>query len=188
MSSRQLTIFRCAVRGGTPLEAAAQLAGMTIGEARLTLEADRADPPPPDAYLWVGDHQQRKEDPMARNAKKKDDEVKEIVKPDFDRAVRIYREDIKPAQAKVGEYAQEQSTAYKELKKGCHLDPAAAKMAFKLDQMEDHKRDDYLRTLYGLMDKLNIGISADLVDQMGDGEAPSMPVRERSRPGLVTVN
>lgn len=112
---------------------------------------------------------------MARNAKKKDD-VEVIAKPDFERAVRIYKQDIRPAQAKVGEYAQEQSTAYKEIKKACNIVPGAAKLAFKLNEMEDVKRDDFLRSLYGLMQELGIGISQDLVDQMGDGDAPEMPV------------
>lgn len=124
---------------------------------------------------------------MARQAKPKADEVEEIQKPDFEQAVRIYRNDIRPAQAKVGEYAQEQSTAYKQIKKGCNVHPGAAKLAFKLNEMEDHKRDDYLRSLYGLMNVLKIGISADLVDQMGDDDAPTMPVADKKPLELVSL-
>jgi hypothetical protein len=116
---------------------------------------------------------------MARKAKAPKEEVEEIAKPDFEQAVRIYNQDIRPAQGSVGEFAQEMSTAYKEIKKGCHVHPGAAKQAFKLNEMEPSKRDDYLRSLYGLMAALKIGISADLVDQMGDDETPRMPVAER---------
>jgi hypothetical protein len=131
---------------------------------------------------------QPKETTMARGRKKQEEKVEVVGKPDFERAIQLYREDIRPAQAKVGEYAQEQSTAYKEIKKGCNIHPGAAKLAFKLDQMEDAKRDDFLRSLYGLMAALKIGISADLVDQMGDDEAPRMPVAERQTPGLMALN
>jgi len=123
---------------------------------------------------------------MAKSAK--NDRVEEIVTPDFKLAVRYYREDIRPAQTKVGEFAQEQSTAYKAIKKQAHVNPGAAKLAFKLNEMEDAKRDDFLRSLYGLMQELKIGISADLVDQMADGEAPSMHKVEKAPVSLVTVN
>lgn len=122
---------------------------------------------------------------MAKAAKEK---VEQVFKPDYKLAVKLYREDIRPAQAKVGEFAQEQSTAFKAIKKQAHVNPGAAKMAFKLCEMEDSKRDDFLRSLYGLMQELKIGISADLVDQMADGEAPKMPVTPKAPVNLVTVN
>lgn len=112
----------------------------------------------------------------------------EIPKPDFDLAIKLYKEDIRPAQAKVGEFAQEQSTAYKAIKKQAHVHPGAAKLAFKLSEMEDTKRDDFLRSLYGLMEGLDIGLSRDLVDAMGQDDADRMPTRERKRPALATVS
>jgi len=125
---------------------------------------------------------------VARGRKPKEKQVNnEVPKPDFDLAISLYRNDIRPAQSSVGEYAQEMSTAYKSIKKDAHINPQAAKLAFKLDQMEDFKCDDFLRSLYGLMKALGIGISADLVDQMGDGEAPTMPVSERDAPELATL-
>lgn len=171
------------------LEDAAEWAGISITEAKLIQADDVANPPPAEAFLPIGAPTTEKETDMAGKAKPKNDDVEIIAKPDFERAVRIYKQDIRPAQAKVGEYAQEQSTAYKEIKKGCNVHPGAAKLAFKLDTMEDTKRDDFLRSLWGLMSELNIGISADLVDQMGDGEAPDMPVAAAKKPiELVTTS
>lgn len=184
--SRQLREFRIAMRDGASMEAAADRAGISITEANLILEADRADPPPPECYLPIGTSTVMKENDMAK-AKSKPISG-EIPKPDFKLAVKYYREDIRPAQAKVGEYAQEQSTAYKAIKKTAHVNPGAAKLAFKLNDMEDAKRDDFLRSLYGLMAELKIGISADLVDQMSEDDAPRMPVTERPAPSLATVN
>jgi hypothetical protein len=118
---------------------------------------------------------------------KKSEQVEIISPPNFPLAVKYYREDIRPAQAKVGEYAQEQSTAYKAIKKNANINPAAAKMAFKLYEMEDAKRDDFLRSLYGLMQALKIGISMDLIDQMNDEDAPRMPVVDAPAPQLATL-
>jgi len=185
--SMQLRMFRRSIREGKSLAFACQISGISPAEGKLIIKDDEANPPPDDAYQMIGTA--RKEDDMARGAKKKEDEVEQIGKPDFDRALRIYREDIKPAQAKVGEFAQEQSTAYKEIKKDCNIVPGAAKLAFKLDQMEDTKRDDFLRSLNGLMKVLNIGLSADLVDQAeGDDVGGVIPVAKSSRPQMMSVN
>ncbi|RXR28934.1 hypothetical protein [Sphingobium fluviale] len=184
--SLQLRMFRRAIREGKTLMTACAESGLSLAEAKLTIAADAANPPPDDAYELIGSA--RKEDDMARTAKKQQ-EVEEIGKPDFERAVSIYRNDIKPAQARVGEYAQEQSTAYKEIKKGCNVHPGAAKLAFKLDAMEDTKRDDFLRSLKGLMSALNIGLSADLVDKAeGEDDEDVIPVKASSRPSLMPVH
>jgi len=184
--SAQLRAFRLAIRGGKPIEVAAELAGISLGEAILHLEADAADPPPPEAFLPIGS---MKGHDMARGRKASDKPISgEIPKPDFALAIKFYQDDIRPAQSKVGEFAQEQSTAYKAIKKQANVHPGAAKLAFKLNEMEDTKRDDFLRSLYGLMAELDIGLSRDLVDAMGDGEAEKMPTKERKRPALATVS
>lgn len=121
---------------------------------------------------------------------KKQAVVEEVHAPDYALAVRIYREDIKPAQSKVGEFAQEQSTAYKAIKKRAHIQPQAAKLAFKLDDMESAKRDDFLRSLNGLLKALNIFMPTDLVDAAeGKGATGDsvVPMGERRKPQLATV-
>lgn len=132
---------------------------------------------------------------MARTARKpKDDDGGEVKTKDFALAIKLYRHDINPALSKVGEYNQEAATAYKAIKKSCHIQPQAAKLAFKLDGMEEAKRDDFLRCFTGLLTELNIPLqSNDLVDQMEDkddaGKAPSGPaaVVSRPKPKLVTI-
>ena len=128
---------------------------------------------------------------MARSARKpREPQVEEIKTPDFDLAVKIYRGDIKPAASKIGEHAQEMSEAYKAIKSRAHIQPQAAKLAFKLDDMEESKRDDFLRSLNGLLKRLNIFMPIDLVDAaQGKGAAGDgvVPAGERRRPQLVTV-
>lgn len=184
--SRQLRTFRAAIRDGAPVEQAALDAGMSLIEANLTLEADAADPPPPEAYEPIG--APRKDDGMARTAKPKDDEVKEIKTPDFAKAIRIISKDIDPADEKNAKARGDLSASWKAIEDDCYCNKAAAKTFRRIRNMSDEVRDDYLRTLYGLMKADNLGISSDLVDQMEDGDAPDMPVSKRTKRALVTVN
>src|SRR3546814_19924019 len=80
----------------------------------------------------------------------------EVAQKDFAGAVRAYRHDIKPAIYKVGEFSQEVSTAYKHIKKHCHIQSGAAKLAFKLDGMEEEKSEHLLRSLHGRCQNMNI--------------------------------
>lgn len=125
---------------------------------------------------------------MAR-AKTKDD-VESVQMMDFERAVRLFRNDIKPAQNKVGNHAQEMSTAYKEIKKACGIPPAIARFCFKLSEQEEASRDVQLRALNGLLKQLGMGvIAADLVDQaQGNAGTDVIPAaRVTPRPNLVVV-
>jgi uncharacterized protein (UPF0335 family) len=51
--SQQLRIFRRAIRDGMLVEDAAEVAGMAIGEARLTAAEDAKNPPPEEAYALL---------------------------------------------------------------------------------------------------------------------------------------
>lgn len=189
----------------TTIEAAAELVGMSIGEARLHAKDDALNPPPAEAFELLPTSRPRalpapqvqsKETDMARGSRgPRGPKPEEVQNKDFARAVKLYREDIKPAQSKVGEFAQEQSTAYKVIKKGCGIQPAAARAAFRLVDMEDAKREDWLRSFQGLVDALGIGIKPDLVDmaeneqQAADDGIPTGPAPRvgKPRPKLVTV-
>src|SRR3546814_11987787 len=88
----------------------------------------------------------------------------------------------------MGEFSQEVSTAYKHIKKHCHIQSGAAKLAFKLDGMEEAKRDDFLRSFNGLCKELNIHMPRDLMDAAEGTPIESIvPVSESQKPGLVVV-
>jgi hypothetical protein len=185
--SLQLRRYLAARRAGCPTESAAAQVGMSLSEARLT-DADEAK-----GLLAHIDTETRpvtapQEEIMAR-PKRKVDQVVEVMKPDFDLAKRIYFNDIKPAQSKVGEHAQEMSSAYKELKKNAHIQPQAAKLAFKLVELEESKRDDFLRSLRGLLTVFRIFIPADLVDQAEGKPVDNnvIPIGDSARPQLATI-
>lgn len=106
---------------------------------------------------------------MARAARKMkaDDDAGVIPKKDFAHAKKLYFDDIKTAQSQAATHMQEISEAYKAIKKVGKIQPGAAKAAFKLFEMEDAKRDDWLRCFQGLLVELGIELKPDLVDAMG---------------------
>lgn len=125
---------------------------------------------------------------MARADK---DQVKEVHAPDFAKMKRIFLHDIKPAEEKNAKARGDLSAAWKAIEDDCHCNKAGAKLLHKLHGMSEETRDDFLRTLYGGMQALGIGISQDLVDQMNDQDAPTMPIVPPSGPttaDLATVN
>jgi hypothetical protein len=164
--SRQLRQFRTLIRDGATLEVAATQAGLSLTEAKLTVRADEADPPPPEAYEPIGGDNR-----MSR----KNNEVETVRAPDFAKMKRIFLHDISPAQEKTAKSRGDLSAAWKMIEDDCNCNKRAAKLLHKLYGESEETRDDFLRTLYGGMKALGIGISADLVDQMNDEDAPTMP-------------
>jgi hypothetical protein len=125
---------------------------------------------------------------MARTAKPESEEVVELVTPDFERAIKVMEHDVHPQQEHNAKSRGELAAAWKIIEDDCHCNKAAAKVYFKLTGMSDEKRDDFLRSLWGLMKTGNMGISADLVDRMGEGDAPTMPVQEPRERKLELVD
>lgn len=128
---------------------------------------------------------------MARGRKKKDETAPvaavEVEKPDFERAIAVLAKDITPSEEEGASIRGDLSAAWKVIEKDCHVNKAAAKQYHSLARMSPEKRDDYLRSLYGLMQAGGIGISQDLVDQMGGEGSPTMPIAERQAPELATL-
>lgn len=128
---------------------------------------------------------------MARGRKKKDEAAPvasiEVEKPDFERAISVLASSITPSEEEGASIRGDLSAAWKVIEKDCHVNKAAAKQYHSLARMSPEKRDDYLRSLYGLMQAGGIGISQDLVDQMGGEAAPEMPVAASKAPELATL-
>lgn len=109
-------------------------------------------------------------------ARQDNDQVKEVHAPDFAKMKRIFITDIKPAEEKNAKSRGDLSAAWKAIEDECHCNKRAAKLLHRLHNESEETRDDFLRTLYGGMKVLGIGISQDLVDKMNDQDAPTMPV------------
>jgi hypothetical protein len=126
---------------------------------------------------------------MARKAQVESEETQIIETPDFETAIKILANDVHPADEKSASARGNLSAAWKAIEDDCHVNKGAAKLYYKLSGMSEEKKDDFLRSLYGLMKTGGLGISADLVDRMeSDGEAPEMPIVQRSdEGGLATL-
>jgi hypothetical protein len=200
--SLQLQRYASARRNGRSMMNAAIEAGIGIGEARLiendevraAAAEDRAPfatiglfdpvgrtPSPPQPIPAPEPALQPKEDDMAR-PKKSDTPINgEVPKPDFELAAKIYREDIRPAMSGVGEHAQEMSTAYKEIKKRAHIQPQAARLAFRLvDDGIEAKRDDFLRSFKGLLERAQDLRARSIWSTQAEGKGTSAKASCRS--------
>lgn len=126
---------------------------------------------------------------MARAARTpKEDDTGEIKPKDFAKAVSLYRNDIKTANSEAATQNQTAGQGYKDIKKVCHIQPDAARKAFKLmDATEEAKRDDWFRGFVGLVNemagrKILTFEDTDLVDAMQGDDGYARP-----KPHLVTI-
>lgn len=130
---------------------------------------------------------------MARAARKPkdDDGATEVKAKDFTKAVSLYRNDIKTANSEAATQNQTAGQGYKDIKKVCHIQPDAARKAFKLmDATEDAKRDDWFRGFVGLVNEMAGHTvltfhDTDLVDAMQDTDGYARP---KPHLGLVTLS
>lgn len=196
--SQQLRIYRRAIRDGATMMTACATSGIALSEARLIDAEDRRNPPPEECFELLQTTPApacappQKDDDMGRPRKKDTGIINgEVPKPDFALAVKLFRDEIRPAMGTVGEGAQEMSTAYKAIKKQAYIQPQAARAAFRLVDMEESKRDDYLRSFNGLLTELKIFMPTDLVDKAEGKDTGSnvVPMGAGKRPasGLVTM-
>lgn len=118
---------------------------------------------------------------MARGRKArepKQDAVEVVKDKDFERAAKVFRNDIRPANTQVAKHRQTSGEGYKVIKKECHIQSEAARAAFKIYEREDADRDDFLRGFVGMVNEM-MGRTVltfhgdDLVDQM-EGQSDLM--------------
>lgn len=112
-----------------------------------------------------------------------------ITPPDFEKALKVITNDLNPLLERSAKVRGDQAAAWKVIEDDCHCNKKAAKDFHKLLRMDPELRDDYFRTLSGLLELAGVGISRDLVDQAEGGDAkPIIPVVDKTRPELATVN
>ncbi len=186
MSSLQLKAYCAARLAGTTMMTACVQSGLCLAEAKLW-EADRESGEADFTAIAANNG----ESEMARPKKNDGPIVEQIMAPDFAKMKRIFLNDLKPADEKSAKSRGDLSAAWGAIEKDAHCNKRAAKLLFKLNQESEETRDDFLRTLYGGMQALGIGISRDLVDAMSDEDAPTMPITEGRGMGadsLATIN
>lgn len=192
--SQQLRRYRRLIRSGATMMTACAETGIALAEARLIDAADRANPPPEEAFELLAATpapacapQQKDDDEMA-SRKPKDTPISgEVPKPDFDEADKIYNADIAPANKLQRQAMKDASDGWKAVK-GLRVNVAGARTAYKIAGMEDAEQQAWLRSFNGVLAKKGVVLEADLVDQ-AQGKPPQnvVPIGEARRPQLATM-
>lgn len=84
--------------------------------------------------------------------------------PDFDGAAKLIKSDIATISTRSSKLNGDKSASWKRVQDEFHVHKGAAKDAAKLANMSDELQSEYLRSFFGLLGPLGIGIRRDLVD------------------------
>ena len=114
-----------------------------------------------------------------------------ITPPDFDKAAKIYREDVTPANKAQKQAMNEASTAWKAIKKDCRVHKGGFQQAMKISEMEEAEQQAYLRSLNAGLKQRGVVMHADAVDRMqgvnGD-EVAIIPTGSAPKTAMPVVN
>jgi hypothetical protein len=204
--SQNLRRFRIAMRDGASIEDAADLAGMSICEARAWAAEDAIDPPPPEAFELLGQPisppqaaATPQENDMGRMARTVSDAPPpggtisgEYQRPDAAGAFRIYDHEIKAKKAVIAEKTGDLSEPYSRIKDTCNFPRKILDLIVFLENQEDAKKDHFLLALSEGLKVRKLFMPRDLVT-IADGDdnadvVPSGPAPLVGRPRLVTVD
>lgn len=96
--------------------------------------------------------------------------------PDFDAAAKIMRDEINTITTRSSKLNGDKNAGWKRVQDDCHVHKAAAKDALKISNMTPELQSEYLRSFFGLMKPLGIGIRRDLVDLAEGVDGLTIPV------------
>lgn len=110
--------------------------------------------------------------------------------PDFEKAQRIFNEDIKPANKAQKQAMKDASDGWKAVKEN-RVNVAGFRQAQKIADMEESEQQAYLRSLNAGFVQRGVVMHADIVDQMqgvNSGEVPIVPTGEAPKVAMPSVN
>lgn len=181
--SLQLRRFRIAHRAGKSLMTACVESGLSLAEAKLTLAADAADPPPPEAYEPIGTT--RKESTMARKAKPGDtangvtnlSDTKATIKDAVTKILGL-KNKRKEINAAIAEHRARV--------KNCGVPPASLDLAIRMKEADPEDRQMHDEGYAIARDALGLRFRASLFDdlderaeaeEMADAGPPQAPLK-----------
>lgn len=98
--------------------------------------------------------------------------------PDFEAAAKVIRDDIATISTRSSKLNGDKSASWKRVQDEFHVNKAAAKDAAKIANMSEELQSEYLRSFFGLMKPLGIGVRRDLVDLAEGVEGLMIPVKD----------
>lgn len=182
--SQQLRIFRRAIRAGDTLEDAALAAGMSLGEARLHADADRRDPPPPEAFELLGSAPAvgaiSEESAMANKAKPGDagaggvtnlSDTKKVIQEEVAKIMRLKGE-RKELNAAIGESRARV--------KNYGVPPAALDLAIRMKEADAEDRQKHDEGYAIARDALGLGLQRSLFETLDEnlGDDAKVPIAD----------
>lgn len=199
--SQNLRLFRRAIwLDGKQIEEAANLAGMTPGEARLTYAEDQRNPPPPAAFELLhnpdapAEASTSKDNDMARGrrmAREPEETMDaeagegagingEYKRPDAAKAFDIYDKQIAPKLTHLSTLKGDLSQPYDDIKEHANFPRKVLNFIISLDGEEDAKRDHMLLALHEGLKHRGYAVPRDLVTMMEGADGDDIvPAGER---------
>lgn len=104
--------------------------------------------------------------------------ARDVKGPDYVEAIKLIRGPIARNKSDSSALGQDNSTLYKRIDKNFGVHPGAAKIFAGIDGMQEDKRTDCLRSLFGLIKNAGFGKFNDLVD-MAEGKTTTAPKAEK---------
>jgi hypothetical protein len=113
---------------------------------------------------------------MARKPKPNDNE--KMAEPDFEAAAKLLKSAISNSNDAKQKALGDLSASWKRIEDSFHVNKKAAKDILKITAMSGGTQQDYLRSFFGMMRAMGLGITSDLVDKMQGIDGLIVPIIE----------
>jgi len=107
--------------------------------------------------------------------------------PDFEAAAKLIKDDIATLSTRTSKANGDKSAAWKRVQDDCHVNKGAAKAAANLSTLSDEMQSEWLRSFFGLLKPLGIGVRRDLVDIAEGVEGLMIPLKDAPTSELETT-
>lgn len=110
-----------------------------------------------------------------------------IAPPDFEKAQRIYKQDVMPAHKAQKQAMKEAGDAWKAIKKDCRVHKGGYHKAMQVAEMEEAEQQAWLRSFKAGLDQTGTRLHADAVDIMEGVNAADLEVVPTGAPDAIDL-
>lgn len=110
-----------------------------------------------------------------------------IAPPDFEKAQRIYKQDVMPAHKAQKQAMKEAGDAWKAIKKDCRVHKGGYHKAMQVAEMEEAEQQAWLRSFKVGLEQNGVRLHADAVDIMEGVNAADLEVVPTGAPDAIDL-